>query len=97
MWLAWTSEKATVFPPLGVMPAMALRGPQRDPRSPDRRDDLVDEIEGLDETFDDVQAFRQYRGGNASGGDDIDLVIDIGLQRIEQVECAAHHRRGRPC
>ena len=57
----------------------------------DRRDDLVNEIEGLDETFDDVQAlFGNIEAVLRAAGDDIDLVIDIGLQRIEQVECARH-------
>ena len=56
---------------------------------PDGGDDLVDEIEGLEETLDDM--------GPASGlieavlgptGDDLDLVVDVGDQRITQVERA---------
>ena len=46
----------------------------------DRGDDLVDEVEGFDETFDDVQSlFGDIEAVLRSAGDDIDLVIDIGL------------------
>ena len=46
----------------------------------DRGDDLIDEVEGFDETFDDVQSlFGDIEAVLRAAGDDIDLVIDIGL------------------
>ena len=60
-------------------------------RGPDGGDDLVDEIEGLDEAFDDVgpvPCLAQSELG--APGDDLDLVPDVGLERLEEVEGAGH-------
>ena len=58
---------------------------------PDGGDDLVDEIERVEKTLDDVEPLL----GNVEPilrptGDDVDLMIDVSLERVEQVEGAGH-------
>jgi hypothetical protein len=52
-------------------------------------DDLVDEIECLEQTFDDMGAsLRLVESVLRTTGDDLDLVIDVGDERVAKVERA---------
>ena len=58
---------------------------------PDRGDDLVDEVERLDQALDDVEPLLGLvEAVLGPAGDDLDLVIDVGHQRIAEVERARH-------
>ena len=48
----------------------------------DERDDRVDHVEGLEETFDDVRALaRLVEAVLRAPGDDLDLVRDVAVER----------------
>ena len=58
---------------------------------PDEGDDLVDDVEGLHQAFDDVLSLARLGGPVlAAARDDIDLVLDVGLQDLEEVQRAGH-------
>ena len=58
-------------------------------RAADRGDDLVDDVEGLEQALDDVGAvLRLLEPELGPAADDLDLVVDVGLQRLHEVERA---------
>ena len=58
---------------------------------PNRGDDLVDQVEGLHQAFDNVQPLLGLiEAVLRAASDDLDLVIDIGHKRIAQVEGARY-------
>ena len=93
MWLACSSEKSK-----GALIKRRARG-RTVVGSADRRDDLVEHVDGLQEALDDVGA----RLGLAqtelrASGDDLDLVGDVVRERLGQVQaCAARRRRAPAC
>ena len=67
---------------------------------PDQGDDLVDHVERLDAALEDVLAVAGpcCRRNFERRVIDLDLVVDVAVQRLRRGSaCAARRRRGRPC
>ena len=57
----------------------------------DEGDDLVDQVDGLEQPLDDVgPVLGLLEAELRAAGDDVGLVVDVGDQRIAQVEQAGH-------
>ncbi len=58
---------------------------------PDEGDDLVDHVEGLQKAVDDVgPGLGLAQAELAPAGDDLDLVVDVGAQRLGEVQSAGN-------
>ena len=65
------------------------RAAARSSDAADEGDDLVDDVEGLEQALDDVgPVLRLLQPELGPAADDLDLVVDVGLQRLHQVERA---------
>ena len=85
MCSAWTSVNSNGAAIRPVAGGGAVLGPA------DQGDDLVDDVDGLEQALDDVGAvlgLPQPELGPPA--DDLDLVVDVGLQRLHEVERAGH-------
>ena len=57
----------------------------------DGGDDLVDQVEGPDQAFNDVQAFLGcIKTRLRTPGDDLDLMVNVGDECTSQIEGAGH-------